>query len=343
MPFADIADRGRSVELLQRSLLRGRIAHAYLFAGPQIEPLETIARTLAMAVNCGAPRSLPPDGRPDACGSCSACHRIAASTHPDVLWVRPESKLRVITIQQIREVIHTAVLKPTDALWKVAVIVGADRMNPQAANAFLKTLEEPPGRSILILLATEPQRLLETILSRCLRLDFRSDEQRHLHEASSAWLPELAQGLAEAGPSLFGRYHLLSRLAAHLADLRSKSLETQQAQSPLDSHDDVEPRLRQRWEDELAAAAEADYRRLRADVLADLQWFFRDVWLKTLNATSDLLALPELESFTAAIAKRIGGTGAQHNLSTIARAQKMLETNVQEALVLEVSLLNLQL
>ncbi len=343
MPFADIPDRGRALELLQRSLLRGRVAHAYLFAGPQLPTLETVARALVMAVNCTNPPAQTPDGQPDSCGSCPACRRIATSTHPDVLWVRPESKLRVITIQQVREVIQTVSLKPTEALWKAAVIVGADRMNPQAANAFLKTLEEPPGQSILILLATEPQRLLETILSRCLRLDFWSNEQRHLHQTSTACLPELARDLAEGNAGLLRRYHLLSRLSAHLTDLRSKSLETQQAQSPLGSHDDIDPHLRQRWEDELAAAAEAEYRRLRAEVLSDLQWFFRDVWLKTLNVASDLLALPNLESFTAAIAKRIGSADAQHNLATITRARRMLETNVQEALVLEVSLLNLKL
>src|SRR6185369_11087493 len=131
---------------------------------------------LAKTLNCEQPPRRGAGGLPsDSCDTCASCRLIDSGNHPDILWVRPESKLRVITIDQMRDLMQTVHLKPTQAAFKVAVIVAADRLNVPAANAFLKTLEEPPANSILILLTTEPQRVLETILSRCLRLNFAGE------------------------------------------------------------------------------------------------------------------------------------------------------------------------
>src|SRR5262245_11612961 len=172
MSFADFPEQQELVQLLQRSLERGRLAHAYLFAGVNLAELEAMARTLAKAINCHNPPRKSHTGLPlDSCDACASCRRIQSEAHPDVFWVRPESKSRVITIDQMRDLMHNVHLKPTHAAWKVAIAVAADRLNVQAANAFLKTLEEPPANSILILLTTEPEQILETILSRCLRLN----------------------------------------------------------------------------------------------------------------------------------------------------------------------------
>ena len=88
----------------------------------------------------------------------------------------------------MRELMREVQLRPTEAEFKVVVIVAADRLNVQAANAFLKTLEEPPEKSTLILLTTEPQRILETIQSRCLRLNFAGEAKRPLDAAQMEWL-----------------------------------------------------------------------------------------------------------------------------------------------------------
>jgi len=176
--------------LLERSLERNRLAHAYLFSGDSLDELEIMARTLAGALNCASARAAaqPPL---HSCGQCDSCRRIQHDVHPDVLWVRPESKSRVILIDQIRDLMRTVNLKPTVAKFKVGVIVAADRLNPQAGNAFLKTLEEPPADSILVLLTTQPQRILETVLSRCLRLSF-GGESAQTHAQHAAWLAAFA-------------------------------------------------------------------------------------------------------------------------------------------------------
>jgi DNA polymerase-3 subunit delta' len=233
-------------------------------------------------------------------------------------------------------------LKPTEAGYKIAIIAGADRLNVQAANAFLKTLEEPPQKSILILLSTEPSRILETILSRCLRLNFSTETARSLSAAQSVWLQKFSSAASSEQKSLFGRYRLLDALLQHLNAIREQTLEAMSARSPLEKYDDAEKKLRDKWEDELTAAVEAEYRRQRAEVLLLLQWWLRDVWLHTLAAGEELLHLPQIAGADE-VARRISTRQAQENLSVVEQTQRLLHGNVQEALALEVGLLKLQL
>src|SRR3974377_1870541 len=104
MAFKDFPQQEQGVRLLQRSLERGRLAHAYLFTGHQLDELEALARTLAKALNCQKPdRSKGNGSAIDCCDVCPACRKIGNDNHADVHWVRPESKSRVILIGQMRE------------------------------------------------------------------------------------------------------------------------------------------------------------------------------------------------------------------------------------------------
>ena len=371
------------MELLQRSLERGRLAHAYLFTGRQLDRLEGLARTLAKTLNC-----LHPVERGgvavDCCDRCLNCQKVEHGNHADVFWVRPESKSRQIRIGQIvhrddsppRVLLDAVNLKPTESQYKFGVIVAADRMNDQAANAFLKTLEEPPPRSVLILLTTEPQRLLETIVSRCLRLNFAGEGPQHLAPAQMEWLATFSEMAAADQKSLLGRYRLMDVLLRKLNEVRASIDETLTARSPLEKYEDAEEELRDRWEKELKAAVEAEYRRQRADFLLALQWWLRDVWLQTLsqvqslkskvqspdpkvgagtaeskpvnhqpstiNSPDTLLAFPQLGG-TKRVAERITPEAATENLRIMEQLQRWLSTNAQEGLALEVGLLKLQL
>src|SRR5579871_2758988 len=152
MSFAQFPEQEQVVQLLQRSLERGRLSHAYLFSGSSLDELEAVARTLGKTLNCANPvRRGGAAFQIDCCDQCLSCRKIDQDIHADVQWVRPESKSRIITIDQMRELMQTISLKPNEAAWKVAVIVAADRLNVQAANAFLKTLEEPPPQSVILL------------------------------------------------------------------------------------------------------------------------------------------------------------------------------------------------
>jgi len=224
----------------------------------------------------------------------------------------------------------------------VAVIVAADRLNPQAANAFLKTLEEPPAKSSLILLTTEPQRILETIISRCLRLNFAGEGGWKPAPAHAHWLAEFGDLAAEPQKSLMSRYRLLGVLLKKLGELKAEIEKALTARSPLERYDDLDPKLREKWEEELTAAIEAEYRLQRSDLLVALQWWLRDVWLRTLPVEGELLSFPTAAS-AGRLAGRITPRQAMENLGVLERTQRLLGSNVQEALALEVGLLKLNL
>lgn len=343
MAFKAYQEQEQGVQLLQRSLARGRLGHAYLFTGHQLDELETLARTLAKTLNCQNPvRPTAGAAATDCCDACLVCRKIDGENHGDVHWVRPESKTRIITIEQIRELSREIHLKPNEAEFKVAVIVAADRLNPQAANAFLKTLEEPPAKSVLILLTTDPSRLLETILSRCLRLNFGGAGVQHLDAAQMEWLAAFSELAATEQKSLLSRYRLMDSLLRRLAETKAEVEKRLSERSPLERYEDVEKDLRDKWEDELAAAIEAEYRRRRGELLLAVQWWLRDVWLHCLNAAGTGLSFPQLAG-TPRLAQRLTPQQALENLRTLEATQRLLYTNVQEPLALEVGLLKLHL
>ena len=344
MAFSKLPIELEGVTLLQRSLDRGRLGHAYLFIGVDNQELGEVGTTLAKTLNCENPPRRGVGGVPlDCCDQCLSCRKIDAATHPDVLTVRPESRSRVITIDQVRGLMQTIYLKPTQSEYKVALIEGADRLNLQAANAFLKTLEEPPSNSILLLLTTEPERVLETILSRCLRLTFAGSPLRKPEPAFLEWLEQFSRTAAADEGSVLSRYRLLSTLVGRLSVLKEEVSETVARRSPLEQHDEIEPKLRERWEEELAAAIESDYRRRRGELLTGLEWWFRDIWLRTMGLPLDFLVYPEVMKSGQPIVERLQPDQARENLDILERTQRLLHTNVQEALALEVGLLQLHL
>ena len=370
MAFKDFPDQKQGVQLLQRSLERGRLGHAYLFAGHQLDELEALARNLAKTLNCLRP--LKSGAVPiDCCDQCVNCQKIEHGNHPDVHWLRPESKLRLIKIDQMVErptsrdkpLLDRINLRTFEAEYKVAVIVAADRMNQEAANAFLKTLEEPPPKSILVLVTTRPERILETISSRCLRLSFGGEGWRRLDPAQMAWLTAFSDLAAAQQKSLLGRYHLMDVLLKKLNELRESIDQALTARSPSQRYPEAEKGLQEKWEEELKAAIEAEYRRQRADLLLVLQWWLRDVWLAALGTKSKaqspesrvrspepllqaggggLLNFPELAG-TNRVAERLSAKDAMENLRIMEQLQRWLGTNVQEALALEVALLKMRL
>jgi DNA polymerase-3 subunit delta' len=340
--WADFTDAPPSIALLQRSLERGRLGHAYLFSGDASDLLERVAGELAATVNCTRPPSVSPGGIPTAaCGTCSSCRRIREGLHPDVHWLRPESKSRILRVEQVRDLIGAVQLKPTEARYKVGVLVGADRLHPTAANAFLKTLEEPPAGSLLVLLSTEPDRLLETILSRCLRLSFPGEPVADARQGE--WLRSVATELRTAPKSLLYRYRLLDRLLQHLAAMRAAAEEEIETRSPARQFRDADPALLEQWEEEAKAALEAEYRQRRGQALRMLQGWLRDVWLLALGQPTSLLLFPELSAESRAVAGRLDAPRALANLQLIESTQTLLHTNVQEALALEVAFLRLEL
>jgi DNA polymerase-3 subunit delta' len=171
----------RVVRQVERALREGRLAHAYLITGPPHTGKMTLAKNIAQAVNCLTLGDGP-------CGECSQCQRIAQEKHPDVCFIgldRPLSPKEMerqekekgprkgIGIDDIRELSRLAGIKPFEGRYRVFILDGAEYLSDEASNCLLKTLEEPPPQVLILLLASEADRLLPTILSRCQRLDLR--------------------------------------------------------------------------------------------------------------------------------------------------------------------------
>jgi DNA polymerase-3 subunit delta' len=172
MPFATIVGHERIVAILRRTLESQRIAHAYLFVGPEGCGKRTTALTLIEAAFCNGI---------DGCGSCPTCRRLAALQHPDLHLLGPDGAF--IKIDQVRQLQRELSLRPYEAPFKACIIESVDRFHPSAGNALLKTLEEPPGSALMILLTSNPEAVLPTIRSRCQSVNFQ-----HLPEESVALL-----------------------------------------------------------------------------------------------------------------------------------------------------------
>jgi DNA polymerase-3 subunit delta' len=151
------------VRAFERAVRRGRLAHAYLFTGPPGVGKRLFAAELAKALFCDD----PPPGRFDSCDHCPACVQIDAGTHPDYFQAGLPPDKHEWPIEQMRELLRGFALKSARGKGKVAVLDDADEFNEESGNAFLKTLEEPPPRSVIILIGTSPDLQLPTILSRC--------------------------------------------------------------------------------------------------------------------------------------------------------------------------------
>lgn len=171
MTFANIIDHNRQKQVLRQALKNQRLAHAYLFEGPDGVGKKLMALALARALFCETG---------EGCGECTACRKVDHLNHPDLHLLSAERTQ--IKIDQVRKIQQELALRPLEADVRICLIDGAETLNPAAANALLKTLEEPLPGTFLILLSSKPEMLLDTIRSRCQRLRFNRLPRARLAE-----------------------------------------------------------------------------------------------------------------------------------------------------------------
>jgi DNA polymerase-3 subunit delta' len=241
----------RVTDLLRRAIERDRVPNAYLFSGPPGAPLLDTATALACALNCQR-------GRGEACGECEQCSKIVQGFHPDVVTLVREGAANIVPIESVRnQVIARIGLPPHEADVRVFIVEEATAMAPPAANALLKTLEEPPGRTLFVLCTTAPEQLLPTIRSRCQRVRFaggaglvdadpaRAERISKLGEELAGdrhdpTLPvRVAEGKGDAAPVLVAaalRLHAHAHDAAAREDLAAAKRAARRAQTVLSWH-----------------------------------------------------------------------------------------------------------
>ncbi|MBF0540825.1 MAG: DNA polymerase III subunit delta' [Nitrospirae bacterium] len=167
MSLNDVIGQDRAVKILSSMIKREKIAASFLFSGISGIGKRLTALEFAKAVNCKTPASVKMG---TSCDICSSCRKINSKIHPDIQIVTPDEG--IIRIEQIRPINEFLSFTPSEGKKKVVIIDEADKMNPQASNAALKTLEEPPSNSIIILVTSRESNLLDTIVSRCIKLTF---------------------------------------------------------------------------------------------------------------------------------------------------------------------------
>jgi DNA polymerase-3 subunit delta' len=183
MPFDQIGGQEKAVTILRHALQNGRLAHAYLFVGPEGVGKRLTALTLFKAMNCQNP---PEPG--DCCEKCPSCLKINTANHADLILLEPDGE--TLKIDQVREMQKRLRFRPMEGGRRACIVDAADSLNDAASNALLKTLEEPPQQTHLFMITSRPHKLLPTILSRCQWVKFRP-----LSSEKVAQILEKAHGL----------------------------------------------------------------------------------------------------------------------------------------------------
>lgn len=326
----------KSFELIKSAHERQRLAHAFLITGSIGSGKEQLASRVISLVN-----GSPDTGGMDLFGEPTEEKILPLDEHENgwVRIIRPRSKSRQISIENIRDLEHTLQLAAPSGETKVGVIVDADRMNEKAGNAFLKTLEEPPDRTILMLLTTKPQRLLPTILSRCVQVNLLGGRSLDLDGGE-----ELVAALNQAAKKGFGNpvtaLHLKAVFSNFLVTKKSeveaaaKAAAKEESAAYKDATDGIWLKSREEFHD---AAAQADYLDARSRYLDLILAWLADVIRIKNNAGG--LDFPNSAPLLKTLADSESILKISQRLESLERLRQTLETNASEQLALEVGFL----
>ncbi len=320
MAFSHIA----ALEYLQRAHQQNRLAHAYLISGPPGSGKQLLAAELASLVNG------------------TNANDVFSSKAREIFVAQPESRSRRIVISQIRELEHALQMRASNGRRKVAIISEADRLQPQAANAFLKTLEEPPKDSLLLLLSALPEALPDTILSRCIPIQLAPNEE-HKNKLEEEKLVKLLQQTArEQSWTVQYAYRLAQGFQRLLRFSREQiKAETDEALKGEEARyrNSTDGAWLEEREEYYKALTESLYLQRRAELIEILfAW-----WTDILRASSgvDLRDLPDARKETAALAKRFTTPDVLRKIRRLEELRDQLGRNIQEALAIEVTFLGI--
>jgi len=330
--FDKIVGHTHPKAVLTAAIASGRIAHAYLFHGESNIGKSLTAAAFAKAALCAHVQTGRVSGRPTlaSCDQCPSCHAVDSGSHPDLHRIQPDGAQ--IKIGQIRELQNAIAFKPLIGTRKWFIIDEADAMNPEAANSFLKTLEEPPDHSTLILITARPQALLPTVLSRCQSVRFSPpppnelsqwlQRQRGIAINEAQRLATLAMGkigiAAEADPDALTneRDRILNALSReHLEDLSELFNEPE----------------------ELASSQGQLYK-----TLDTIEVWLRDVLISRHVPEPSLLINQDIPDRVSAWGRAVSTDHVLETLTLIHLLKRAAPRNLNHALVLETVLLKLR-
>jgi DNA polymerase III subunit delta' len=307
---------------LRRAHKQNRLAHAYLISGPPGSGKQLLAAELASLVNG------------------TAANDVFSAKARDIFVAQPESRSRRIVIEQIRDLEHRLQMRATDGRRKVAIISEADRLQPQAANAFLKTLEEPPKDSLLLLLSALPEALPDTILSRCIAIPLapgneqkNKTEERKLVKLLQQAAHEQSWSIQYAYRLTQGFQRLLRGIREEIKDEIDQALKKEETRYK-NATDGVWLEEREEY---YKALTESLYLQRRAGLIETLFAWWSDV-LRSSSGV-DRRDLPDARKETGALAKRFTIAEILRRVRCLEELRDHLNRNIQEALAVEVAFL----
>ena len=312
--------RSTALGFLRRAYEQNRLAHAYLISGAPGSGKEVLAAELASLVNGTATKD------------------VFSAKARDIFIARPESKSRRIVSAQIRALEHALQMRATDGRRKVAIIPDADRLQTEAANAFLKTLEEPPKDSLLLLLSAVPEALPETILSRCIAIPLASDGEVQSKKEEEKLVKVLQQASRQTTWSIQFAYRLAQEFQQLLRSIREEvKQETDGAfkREQARYKDATDGAWLEEREEYYKALTESLYLQRRAALVETLFAWWTDVLrANTAVAQRDL---PAAKQETAALARRFGNTGILKRIGVLEELRDHLGRSIHESLAIEVA------
>jgi DNA polymerase-3 subunit delta' len=328
MPFRDVIGHRKLVALLSRSIERDSIPPSLIFAGPAGVGKRLVALASAQALNCLDPRRGHPRTSDaieyDACGVCAACTRIARGLHPDVVVLEP-GDTGVIKTEPVRDVIERAGYRPFEGRKRVVIIDEADGLMPQAQNALLKTLEEPPSSSVFMLVSARADSLLPTVQSRCQRLRFHQLGPEDVAAALIRGGKKEAEAHATAALANGSIGRALDVSADALVEAREVAL---RVLIQVASTDDLRRRVEVAKEllpnTTGGAAADREHLAVHLRAIASL---LRDVELVSVNGDRRTLANPDVEASLGRLTAFKGDRGI-HAFDTVDEALVAIDRNV---------------
>jgi DNA polymerase III subunit delta' len=316
--------RTTALEFLRRAHEQNRLAHAYLITGAPGSGKELLAAELASLVNGTAAKD------------------VFSAKAREVFIARPESKSRRIVTAQIRALEHALQMRAADGRSKVAIVPDADRLQPEAANAFLKTLEEPPKDSLLLLLSALPEALPETILSRCISIPLASDGEPQSKKEQEKLVKLLQQASRQTTWNIQFAYRLAQEFQQLLRAVREEvKHETDEALKREQTRykDATDGAWLEEREDYYKALTESLYLQRRAALIETLFAWWTDV-LRANNAVAQR-DLPVAKQETAALAHRFATAEIFKRIRLLEELRGHLGRNIHESLAIEVAFLSI--
>lgn len=314
--------RTTAFEFLRRAYEQNRLAHAYLVTGSPGSGKEALAADLASLVN-GTPAK-----------------DVFSSKAREIFIARPELKSRRISIEQIRELEHALQMRAANSRRKVAIISDADRLGDAAANAFLKTLEEPPKDSLLLLLSALPEALPETILSRCLTIALASDGEARSKKEEEKLVKLLQQASRQMNWNVQFAYRLAQEFQQLLREIREEvKQETDGAlkQEQTRYKDSTDGAWLEEREEYYKALTESLYLQRRASLVETLFAWWTDV-LRASNGVAQR-DIPAAKHETATLANRFSSAEILRRIRSLEELRDHLGRNIHEGLAIEVGFL----